>query len=162
MRGGLDRPERTARLVSAHRSRVRLAELANKVEVCLDLLEGDDLSGLDLILHGLDLLLKVIDGNIVCDNGAHLELHQAKAHLSALALAPKETVHLDGADLLLKSVKVDLGVSWLDGQNKGGLADSSLLLLASSSSGLSLGGGSLFFLSNFTSEWIDLLGHYKK
>ena len=96
-----------------------------------ELVEGDDIDGLDIILELHDLLFNNICRNlIVLDGGANLDLEDTEGNRLLLPLSfPEETVHLDAENLVSKGVEISLLTPWLHIPDKEGLGDGGGLLL---------------------------------
>ncbi len=94
-----------------------------------DLVEGEDVDGLDLIFESLDLLLEVIGGDLqVLNDGTNDDLLNTVGNGDLLVLGfPEETVHLDGDDLLSELVEVGLSVVGLNFEENEGLGNGLLL-----------------------------------
>lgn len=117
-----------------------------------ELVEGNDVDGLDVVLERLNSLLDDISGDLVIlDNGSHDELEDTVSNGLLLVLSlPDETLHGDTEDHSGELVEVSLLTPWLDFPKEDGLGDGGGLLLlvlglglfgldGSSSGGISLG-----------------------
>lgn len=126
-----------------------------------ELVEGEDVDGLDVVLELLDLLLNDIGGDlVVLDDGSHDELEDTEGDGLLLVLSlPDEAVHGDSENHLGELVEVGLLIPWLDFPKDDGLGDGSSLLLLGGSlltlllESLSSGGVSLGILS----EWVEII-----
>ena len=96
-----------------------------------ELVEGDDIDGLDIILELHDLLFNNICRDlIVLDGGANLDLEDTEGNRLFLPLSfPEEAVHLDAENLVSKGVEISLLTPWLHIPDKEGLGNGSGLLL---------------------------------
>ena len=96
-----------------------------------ELVEGDDIDGLDIILELHDLLFNNICRDlIILDGGANLDLEDTEGNRLFLPLSfPEETVHLDAENLVSKSGEISLLTPWLHIPDKEGLGDGGGLLL---------------------------------
>jgi len=84
---------------------------------------------LDHILHGFDLLLNIVGGDlVVLDGGTDDDLEDTVSDGFLLVLGlPEEAVHLDGKDHLCHLVDVGLLTPGLDFPDDDGLGNSGLL-----------------------------------
>lgn len=81
--------------------------------VRLQLLHGNDIGGLDVVLVLLDLLLKLVQRDlVVLDDKVDLELLDTEANGDQLGGTPDEAVLLNGKDVGLKLVHVGL-IIWI-------------------------------------------------
>jgi hypothetical protein len=75
----------------------------------LQLLHGSDVSGLDVVLVLLDLLLELIGGDLlVLNDKVDLELLNTESEGNELRGTPDEAVLLNGADIGLHGGKISL------------------------------------------------------
>lgn len=75
----------------------------------LQLLHGSNVSGLDVVLELLDLLLKIANRDLlVLDNEVDLELADTETNGDELGGTPGKTILLNGTDTSLKSLHVGL------------------------------------------------------
>jgi hypothetical protein len=90
-----------------------------------DLVEGEDVDGLDLIFESLNLLLEVVGGDLlVLNDGTDDDLLNTVGNGGLLVLGfPEETVHLNANDLLSELVKVGLGIVGLHFEENEGLGN---------------------------------------
>ena len=98
-----------------------------------ELVEGEDVDGLDIILEGLDELGDGVGGDlVVLDGGADDDLEDAVGDGLLLPLGlPHEAVHLDAEDLVGEGLEIGLFAPRLDLPNDEGLGNRSGLLLLS-------------------------------
>ena len=109
-----------------NRGRVRFLQLG----------EGDNIGGLDIIIELPNLLLEIINRDLSINNVAHdNNLLQSIGHRLQLSVLPLQTLHLDRTDLILQGLEVGFGVPRLNIKDDNGLSDDNLSLG-------SLGGGS--------------------
>jgi hypothetical protein len=75
----------------------------------LQLLHGDNVSGLDVVLELLNLLLELVQRNLlVFDDQVDLELLDTETDSNQLGSTPDETVLLDGENVGLELIHVCL------------------------------------------------------
>ena len=100
------------------------------VAVRSELVEGDDIDRLDIILESLDHLLNEIGGDlIILDGGTDLDLEDSESDGLLLPFGfPEKTIHGDSKNLVSESVKIGLLTPWLDFPNDKGLGDGAGLL----------------------------------
>jgi len=98
---------------------------------CSDLVERSDVNRLDLLIEGLDGLLKVVsaDLRVLHDATNHNLVHTVSDGLLLVLGLPEEAVHLDGEDLLSEGIEVGLSLVGLDFEDDQGLGDGSGLHL---------------------------------
>ncbi|KAL2279417.1 hypothetical protein FJTKL_13487 [Diaporthe vaccinii] len=100
----------------------------------LQLLHGDDVGGLDVVLEADDLLLKLLQGDlVVLDDQVDLELLDTEANGDELGGTPDQTILLDRTHRGLKSGQVGLVICGLNIHSHDGLGGGlrlALLLLA--------------------------------
>ena len=108
-----------------------------------ELVEGNNIHGLDIILESFNPLLDIIGGYLlVLDSGADLDLEDAISNGLLLPLGlPHQAVHLDGEDLVSEDLQVGFLTPRLNLPDDERLGDGgSLLRLGLTSSGLGLKG----------------------
>lgn len=75
----------------------------------LQLLHGDDIGGLDVVLELLDLLLELVQGDLlVLNDQVDLQLLDTEADGDQLGSTPDQTVLLDATDGSLQSSQISL------------------------------------------------------
>jgi hypothetical protein len=138
--------------------RLRVVKVATMAQNSLDLVPGDDVHGLDVVLEASDHLLNVITGDlVVLDDDELLELLDTVRDGDKLVVTPDQTVLLDGMQLRGELLQVGGVIPRLDVNQDGGLGNDDLLLLLLLGIGLLLGlEGSLVLLSLLT-EQIDVI-----
>lgn len=93
-------------------------------EIGLDLVEGGNVDGLDVVLESGDALLKLINRDeFINDDAVDLELLDAVADGDELGSTPEKALHLNGADELLHLDHVGGVVPGLDVEEDVGLAN---------------------------------------
>ena len=127
-----------------------------------ELVEGDDVDGLNLFIELHDLLLDKISGDlIILDSGANDDLEDTVGNGFLLPLGlPEKTVHGDADDLVSEHLQVGLLAPWLHFPNDERLGNgSSLFLLLLSLLILFLEGlgGSGSLLRVLLSEWVEVV-----
>jgi len=84
-----------------------------KETFCLELLHGGDISGLDVVLELLDLLLELIERDLlILDNEVDLELLNTEANGNELAGTPDKAVLLNATDSSLHGDEISL-IIWV-------------------------------------------------
>ena len=104
------------------RLQVQVSSAAKILLPCSNLVEGEDVDGLDLVLEGLDLFLEVVGGDLgVFNDGADDNFLDSVGNGGLLVLGlPEEAVHGDCENLLGELVKVSLGLIRLHLENDEG------------------------------------------
>ena len=127
-----------------------------------ELVEGNDVNRLNIILKLFNLLLDIISGDLgVLNSGTDLDLEDTVGDGLLLPLSlPEETVHLDGKNFFSESIQVCFFTPWFNFPDDQRLGDGgSLLLLRLSLLSLSFhGSGSrTVILLTIVSEWIEFI-----
>merc|ERR1712137_1295955 len=84
---------------------------------CLQLLHGNNVGGLDVVLELLNLLLELIERDLVVfDDQVDLKLLDTETDSNQLGATPDKTILLDGENVSLELVHVCLVIPGLDVQ----------------------------------------------
>ncbi len=112
-------------MTSAHYAAPCIHVLREGVTARSDLVEGEDVDGLDFLLEALNLLLEIVGADLeVLDDTTDHDLLNTEGDGDLLVLGlPEEAVLLDGEDLLGELVEVGLGLVGLHLEEDEGLSD---------------------------------------
>ena len=99
-------------------------------KLSLDFVKGGNVHGLNEILESGHLILQVVHHHlVVLDDARDLELLDAVANGDQLARAPEETVHFNGANVILQLLHASLVIPRLNVDHDTGLGNNLALLL---------------------------------